>query len=95
MRDQDRLDEAFNYPIWNARMYFLLYENALKTYGDNVLDELADVDPLKKKKVEMSKAKRMILYGVKDHLVCHVASKETTKEMWDALTTLYQGSSEP
>ena len=42
----------------------------------------------------MAKAKRMILDGVKDHVVCHVASKGTTKEMWDALAMLYQGSSE-
>eukprot|EP00253_Pinus_taeda_P004583 PITA_04583 len=35
----------------------------------------------------------MILDGAKDHVVCHVASKGTAKEMWDALATLYQGSS--
>jgi len=42
----------------------------------------------------MAKAKRMILDGVKDHVVCHVASRGTTKEMWDALATLYLGSFE-
>ena len=55
--------------------------------------EPTDADPLKKYKAEMAKAKRMILDGVRDHVVCHVASKGTTKEMWDALATLYQGYS--
>ena len=41
----------------------------------------------------MAKAKRMILDGVKGHMVCQVASRGTAKEMWDSLATLYQGSS--
>ena len=74
-------------------MSFLLDEHALKTYVDSVVVVSADADPLKKYKYEMVKAKR-ILDGVKDHMVCPVASKGTAKEMWDALATLYQGSSE-
>lgn len=75
-------------------MSFLLDEHALKVDIDNVVVEPTDADPLKKYKIEMEKAKRMILDGVKDHAVCHVASKAIAKEMWDALSTLYQGSSE-
>jgi len=83
------LDEASNYAIWKARMYFLLDEHALKTYIDSVVVEHVDADPLKKYKDKMAKAKRMILDGVKDHVVCHVARRATTKEMWDTLVTLY------
>lgn len=54
----------------------------------------AEADPLKKYRAEMAKVKRMILDGVKDHMVCHISSKGTSKEMWGALATLYQGSSE-
>lgn len=75
-------------------MTFLLDEHALKTYVDNVVVVSMDADPLKKYKAEMAKAKRMILDGVKDHVVCHVATKRTAKEMCDAFATLYQGSSE-
>ena len=56
--------------------------------------EPADPYPLKKYKGEMVKAKQMILDRVKDHVVCHILGKGTAKEMWDALSTLYQGSSE-
>ena len=55
--------------------------------------EPADADPQKKYKTEMMKAKWLILDGVKDHVLCHIASRGTAKEMWDALSTLYQGSS--
>ncbi len=94
LRDQDRLDGASNYVIWKVRMHFLLDEHALETYVDSVVAVPADANPLKKYRAEMAKAKRMILDGVKDHVVCHVASRATAKEMWDALATLYQGSSE-
>ena len=60
LRDQDRLDGASNYVIWKARMSFLLDEHALKTYVDSVVVELVDADLLKKYKVEMAKAKRMM-----------------------------------
>jgi len=75
-------------------MSFLLDEHALKTYVNSVVAEPVDADPLKKYKAEMAKAKTMTLDGVKDHVVCHVASRATAKEMWNALATLYQGSFE-
>ena len=52
-----------------------------------------DADPLKAYKKNMEKAKQLILDEVRDHVVCHITGKGTTKEMWDALVTLYQGSS--
>ena len=75
-------------------MPFLLDEHALKTYVDNVVAITADLYLLQKYRAEMAKANRMILDGVKDHVVCHVASRGTAKEMWDALATLYLGYSE-
>ena len=40
--------------------------------------------------VKEVRVQRILLYGVKDHLIPHLAEKKTTKEMWDALTKLYQ-----
>ena len=84
------MDWASNYVIWKARMLFLLDENALKIYVDNVVAVPTDADLLKKCKAEMAKVKRMILDIVKDHVVLHIISRGTAKKMWDALTTLYQ-----
>ena len=38
----------------------------------------------------MARAKRITLDRVKDHVVPHIAEKETILEMWDALKKLYQ-----
>lgn len=40
--------------------------------------------------VKEAKAQTIILDGVKDHLIPHLSRKDTTKEMWDTLTKLYQ-----
>eukprot|EP00253_Pinus_taeda_P014291 PITA_14291 len=53
------------------------------------------VDPVANERYEeeITKAKCIILDGVKDHVVPHIAEKETIKEMWDTLKTLYQQTS--
>lgn len=53
---------------------------------------LVDADLLKQYEEAQLKAKCMILDGVKDHVVPHIVEKETTREMWETLTTLYQGT---
>lgn len=66
-------------------MSFLLDEYGLEAYIDNVVAVPQDAHQLKEYRKEMVQAKRLILYGVWDH----IAAKGTTKEMWDALSTLY------
>jgi hypothetical protein len=36
------------------------------------------------------KAKSLILDGIKDHVVPHLSGKTTAKDMWKALSDLYQ-----
>jgi hypothetical protein len=40
--------------------------------------------------VKEAKAQGIILDGVKDHLIPHLAEKKTSKEMWDALKNLFE-----
>lgn len=42
----------------------------------------------------MAREKHLILDGVRDHIVSHVVAKNTTKEMWDTISPLYQNPSE-
>jgi len=53
------------------------------------------INPTENEKYEdvMLRAKCMILDGVKDHVITHIAKKNTAKEMWGTMTTLYQGTS--
>ena len=62
--------------IWKARISCLLDEYDLKTYIDSVVAVPAYIDPLKTYKKEMAKAKRLILDGVRDHVVSHIDGKD-------------------
>jgi hypothetical protein len=44
-----------------------------------------------KYKKDMVRAKRIIADSIKDHLIPQVSSKNTPKEMFDALTRMYEG----
>ena len=39
----------------------------------------------------MAKAKRIIAYSIKDHLIPHVSLFKTPKEVYDALTKMFEG----
>ena len=39
----------------------------------------------------MAKAKRIIAYSIKDHLIPHVSSFNTLKEVYDALKNMFEG----
>eukprot|EP00253_Pinus_taeda_P004485 PITA_04485 len=76
-----------------ARILIVLDKNRIKDYALKVVDVPVDADPPQKYEEAQAKAKCMILDGVKDHVVPHIAEKDTTREMWEMLTTLYQGTS--
>jgi len=44
--------------------------------------------------VKEAKVQRLILDGVRDPLIPHLAEKKTTKEMWEALKNLYEAKNE-
>ena len=94
LKDQDRLEEASNYVIWKTKILVVLEEYDLEAYVNSVVVVPADNDQKKKYKAEQGKPKRLILNGVQDHVVSHVQGKDTTREMWEAWSFLYAGSSE-
>ena len=89
LRDQDRLDGVSNFVIWKARILAALDEHRIKDYALREVVVSDDVDPLKKYEEAQSKAKHLIMDGIKDHVIPHIAEKNTTREMWTALTTMY------
>jgi len=93
LRDHDRLDGTSNFVIWKARILAVLDKNRIKDYALKVVVVLVNADPLKKYKEPQVKVECIILDRVKDHVVPHIVEKDTTREMWEALTTLYEGTS--
>ena len=82
-----------NFVVWKDRILSVLDRHRIKGFTLRVM--AIPVDPVSNERYEeaMTKAKCIILNGVKDHVVPHIAEKETAKEMWDTLETLYQHTS--
>lgn len=70
-------------------MQFLLDEHGLNEFVTILVVELTYPIQYLDYKKDMSKAKRMVPDGVHDHITLHIAEKNTTKEMWEAIEKLY------
>jgi gag-polypeptide of LTR copia-type len=95
IRYEDRLDGISNYLQWKVRLSAVLKENKIYNYVSSVVAApAADPVALDLHEVKEAKAQRIILDGVKDHLIPHLAEKKTAKEMWDALKNLFEAKNE-
>ena len=69
----------------------ILEENDLDQYiSEEVLEPEGDEAKATHKKNSV-KAKRIIADSIKDHLIPHVSSIKTTKEVFDAFTKMFEG----
>jgi hypothetical protein len=69
----------------------ILEESDLARFIKEDVPEPADAAAKEKHQKDTIKAKRIIVDFIKDHLIPQVSSKKTPKEMFDALTRLYEG----
>ena len=53
--------------------------------------EPKEAEAKEKHKKDMIRAQRIIADSIKDHLIPQVSSKKTPKEMYDALSRMYEG----
>jgi len=88
-RVEDRLDGAFNFLSWKARVTLLLKEYDLWEVVDKAVPPPTNPLALATHEKEI-KAWWVILDAVKDNLIPHLSEKKTTKEMFDALVSLFQ-----
>jgi hypothetical protein len=92
---EDQLDGISNYLQWKVRMSTILRENKIwSSVSTIIVVPSADPIALDLHEVKEAKAQRLILDGVKDHLIHHLAEKKRAKEMWDALKNLYEPKNE-
>jgi hypothetical protein len=86
----DKLEGVENFHAWNYRIRLILEENDLaKFIKENVMEPKEEAAKEKYKK-DMIRAKRIIGDSIKDHLILQVSSKNTPKDMFDALTRMYE-----
>jgi hypothetical protein len=95
LRFEDRLEGISNYLQWKVRIAVILRENKLwDLFSTIVTVPLTNHISLDIHEVKKARVQRIILDGVRDHLIPHLAEKLTVKEMWDALTKLYENKNE-
>jgi hypothetical protein len=87
----DKLEGVENFRAWKYRIGLILEENDLARFVKEELPEPEDVVEKAKHQKDTIRAKRIIADSIKDHLIPYVSSKKTPKEMFDALTRLYEG----
>lgn len=78
-----------NFAIWNAKILLVLHKNYVKNFTLKIIAILFNPNDNDKYEEVMAMTNSIILDGVKDHVVPHIAEKETTFEMWEALKKLY------
>ena len=89
---EDKLEGANNFRAWKYRISLILEENDLDKYISEEVPAPKGDEAKSIHKKNLVKAKRIIANSIKDHLIPHVSSLKTPKEMFDALTTLFEGN---
>ena len=96
LRLEYALDGSSNDIAWKDRMEAVLDDNGLKEFIDVDIPKPASSDAVAldawKKKV--AKCRRILLEGVKDHIVSNLHGKSTPFLMWKALTDFFQSRSD-
>jgi hypothetical protein len=87
----DKLEGVENFRAWKYRIGLILEENDLAIFFKEEVLEPDDVADKEKHQKDMIRAQRIIANSIKDHLIPYVSSKKTPKEMFDALSRLYEG----
>jgi hypothetical protein len=91
---EDRLEGASNFCPWRERIGLVLEENGLLEFAEGKAVPPADPAQLAAHLKKDVKTRRIIVDGVKDHIIPHLSGKKTTKEMWEALVKLYQSDNQ-
>jgi hypothetical protein len=82
---EDRLDGASNFSSLKSRLQVTLEEDYLLDVVTKTLPDIATDVEKKIRKEEYVKARKLIIYLVRDHLLPHIANLKTYYDMYEAL----------
>ena len=86
------LEGSYNHIAWKERMEVVLDDNGLKDFIDEEIPKPAssDATALDAWQKKTTKCRRILLEGVKDHIVSNLHHRATPLLMWKALKNLFQ-----
>jgi len=90
------LEGTSNFISWNDHMEVLLDDNVLLKYIKTNVAKPPEYGSqnLSQWKKDVAKVRRIILDGVRDHIVTNIHGKETPYIMWQTLKDLFQNCSD-
>ena len=88
---EDKLGGVDNFRAWKYKISLILEENDLDQYITEEVPEPEGDEAKATHKKNLVKAKRIIADSIKGHLIPHVSSFKTPKEVFDALTKMFEG----
>ena len=88
---EDKLEGLEKFLAWKYRIGVILRENGLEKYIKNEIAEPKEDESKENHEQDLIKEMRIIANSIKDHLIPQVSSKKTPKQMYDALSKMYEG----
>jgi len=90
LRLEYALEGSMNYISWKDRMEAVLDDNGLKEFMDEDVPKPTDAAEVEAWQKNIAKCRRILLEGVRDHIVSSLHGKATPYLMWKSLTKLFQ-----
>ena len=94
LRLEYALKGSSKYISWKDRMEEILEDNGLKEFIDNDIPKptIVDAANLYAWKKKVAKERRILLEGVRDHIVSSLHGKVTPYAMWKALIDFFRAA---
>jgi hypothetical protein len=89
---EDRLDGSSNSSSWKSRLQITSKEDDLLSLIEKTLPETTTDEEKDDWNANDFKARKIIIYSIRDHLLPHIATLKTTYEMYDALKNMFESN---
>jgi hypothetical protein len=89
---EDRLDGSSNFSSWNSKLQITLEEDALLSVIQKALPETTTDEEREEWKEDDIKARKIIIYSVRDHLLPRISNPKTSREMYEALKNMFESN---
>jgi hypothetical protein len=87
---EDKLDGSSNFSSWKSRLQITVEEEDLLWTIQRALPETTIDEKKDERKEEDVKARKIMIYSVRDHLLPCIANLKTTYEMYEALKNMFE-----
>jgi hypothetical protein len=89
---EDRLDGSNNFSSWKSRLQITLEEDDLLCVIQKSLPKTTIDEEKEEWKEDDVKARKIIIYSMRDHLLPRFSNLKTTREMYEALKNMFESN---